>query len=159
MKLWATSVMRTAVFIAVIVSTSMGCGHQVSPTTPSPITLGTSPPVPPATTVPSTSTVPASINGVVGVYRLDVTMSRSGTATATLHWPDADVSLKLYLTAAGCANATLLLTGGCRILAEARVGNPPVVATSPVMSGDTNTVWVLNPDQISQPVTVSITIQ
>lgn len=148
-----TPVTMTAVLIAVILSTSIGCGHQASPTTPSPTTQGTSSPVPPP------NIVPASNNGVVGAYRLDVTMSRSGTATVTLRWPDADVSLKLYLTEAACANTTSLLTGGCTILAESRVGNPPVVVTSPVMSGKMNTVWVLNPDHIPQPVTVDIRIE
>ena len=34
--------------------------------------------------VPTPNTVPPANNGEVGVYRLDVTMSRSGTATVTL---------------------------------------------------------------------------
>lgn len=113
----------------------------------------------PPNTVPPTSTVPASNNGVAGVYRLDVTMPGSGTATVTLRWPDADVSLKLYLTEAACASATSLLAGGCTILAEARQGNPPVKVASPVVSGKMNTVWVLNPDHIPQPVTVDIKVE
>jgi hypothetical protein len=105
------------------------------------------------------NTVAAATNGVVGVYRLDVTMERSGTASVTLRWPNADVSLQLYLTTADCASATNLVAGACTILGVARPGNPPMMVSAPVTSGDLNTVWVLNPDSVSQAVTIAIAIE
>ena len=104
--------------------------------------------------MPTTNTVPAANNGEVGVYRLDVTMSRSGTATVTLRWPNADFSLQLYVTSGVCADTTSLVTGGCTILGSTRPGSLPGVVTSPVTGGDLNTIWVLNPDPAPQSFTV-----
>ena len=73
--------------------------HGTNPLTSAP----SSPPSP-----PPTNTVPAANNGEVGVYRLDVTMPRSGTATVTLRWPNADFSLQLYVTEGACADIASL---------------------------------------------------
>jgi hypothetical protein len=151
-----TRVTMTAVLIAVILATSIGCGHQTSPTAPNPLTPAASSPPDP---VPTTNTVPAANNGVVGVYRLNVTMSRSGTATVTLRWPDADFSLQLYVTSGVCADTRSLVTGGCTILGSTRQGSLPGVVTSPVTGRDLNTIWVLNPDPASQSFTVDVHIE
>jgi hypothetical protein len=151
-----TRVTMTAVLIAVILATSIGCGHQTSPTAPNPLTPAPSSPPDP---VPTTNTVPAANNGVVGVYRLNVTMSRSGTATVTLRWPDADFSLQLYVTSGVCADTRSLVTGGCTILGSTRQGSLPGVVTSPVTGRDLNTIWVLNPDPASQSFTVDVHIE
>ena len=105
------------------------------------------------------NTVPAANNGVAGVYRLDVTMSRSGTAIVTLTWPDADFSLQLYVTSGACADATTLLTGGCTILGSTRPGILPGVVTSPVTGSDLNTIWVLNTDPAPQSFRVDVDIE
>jgi hypothetical protein len=105
------------------------------------------------------NTVPAATDGLVGVYRLDVRMERSGTAAVTLWWPNADVSLQLYLTSGDCASATSLVAGRCTILGTVRPDNPPVMVSAPVASGDLNTVWVLNPDHIPQAVKIAIAIE
>ena len=146
----------TAVLSAMILATSMGCGHQTSPTAPSPPTPG--PSSPPSPVAPP-NTVPAANNGVVGVHRLDVTMSRSGTAMVALTWPDADFSLQLYVTSGVCPDTTSLLTGGCTILGSTRQGSLPGVVTSPVTEGDRYTIWVLNPDPFPQSFTVSVNVQ
>ena len=151
-----TRVTMTAVLIALILATSIGCGHQTSPTAPTPLTPAPSSPPSP---VPSPNTVPAAINGAVGVYRLDVTMSRSGTATVTLTWPDADFSLQLYVTSGACADITSLLTGGCTILGSTRQGSLPSVVRSPVTGSDLNTIWVLNPDPAPQSFKVDVNIE
>ena len=105
------------------------------------------------------NTVPAAKNGEIGVYRLDVTMAHSGTATVTLEWPDADFSLQLYVTSGVCADATSLVTGGCTVLGKSRQGVLPGVVTSPVTGGDVNTIWVLNPDPAPQGFTVDVNIE
>ena len=69
--------------------------------------------------------VPAANNGQAGVYRLDVTMSRIGTATVTLIWPSADFSLQLYVTSGACADITSLVAGGCTIVGRTRPGSLP----------------------------------
>ena len=97
----------TAVLIAVVLATSIGCGYQSSPTAPTPLPPASSNPPNP---VPATNFVPPANNGEVGVYRSDVTMSRSGTATVVLSWPNADFSLQLYVTIGACADITSLLT-------------------------------------------------
>ena len=124
-------------------------------TRPAPHRSPSGPPSP----VPAANTVPAATNGEVGVYRLDVTMSRSGTATVTLRWPNADFSLQLYVTRGVCADATSLVTGGCTILGSTRPGSLPGVVTSPVTGGDLNTIWVLNPDPAPQSFSVDIDIE
>lgn len=147
-----TRMTLTAVLIAIL-ATSIGCGHQTSPTAPNPLT-----PAPPSP-VPTTNTVPAASNGEVGVYRSDVTMSRTGTATVTLSWPNADFSLQLYVTSGVCADTTSLVTGGCTILGSTRQGSLPGVVTNPVNGGDLNTIWVLNPDPFPQSFTVHVDIE
>ena len=151
-----TRVTVIAVLIAVILATNIGCGHQTSPTAPNPLTPAPSSPPSP---VPTTNTVPAANNGEVGVSRLDVTMSRSGMATVTLRWPNADFSLQLYVTSGVCADTTSLVTGGCTILGSTRQGSLPGVVTSPVTGGDLNTIWVLNPDPFPQSFTVDVVIE
>jgi hypothetical protein len=96
---------------------------------------------------------------MVGVYRSDVMMSRSGTATVTLRWPDADFSLQLYVTSGACADVTSLRTGGCTILGGTRPGSLPGVVTNPVTGGDVNTIWVLNPDPAPQSFRVDVNIE
>jgi hypothetical protein len=151
-----TRLTMTAVLFAVMIATSVGCGHQESPTAPNPLTPAPSSPPSP---VPTTNTVPAANNGEIGVYRLDVTMSRSGTATVTLGWPDADFSLQLFVTSGVCADTASLVTGGCTILGSTRPGRLPGVVTSPVTGGDVNTIWVLNPDPFPQSFRVDVYIE
>jgi hypothetical protein len=136
-----------------------GCdsARAPGPTAPSP------PPTPPAGPGPPafsmTNTVPASNNGVVGVYRLDVTVSRTGTATVTLRWPNGDFSLQLYVTSGACADTTSLVTGGCTILGKTRPGDLPGVVASAVTGSDMNTIWVLNTDPYPQKFTVDVEIE
>src|SRR5436190_83905 len=111
---------------AVILATSIACGHQTGPTAPNPVTPAPSSPPSPA---PVTNTVPAANNGVVGVYRTDVTMPYSGTASVTLSWPNADFSLQLFVTSGVCADTTSLLTGTCTVLGSTRQGTLPGVVT------------------------------
>ena len=151
-----TRVAMTAVLIAEMIATGIGCGHQASPTAPNPLTPAPSSPPSP---VPTTTTVPAANNGEVGVYRSDVTMSRSGTATVTLRWPNADFSLQLYVTSGACADITSLVTGGCTIVGRTRPGSLPGVVTGPVTGGDLNTIWVFNPDPAPQNFTVDVDIE
>jgi hypothetical protein len=144
----------TAVLIAVVLATGIGCGYD-GPTAPTLLTLASSNP----NTVPAGTTVPAANNGQVGVYRSDVTMSRSGTATMVLSWPDADFSLQLYVTSGACADITSLVTGGCAIVGRTRPGDLPGVVTGAVTGGDLNTIWVLNMDPFPQSFRVSVAIE
>jgi hypothetical protein len=156
MNRWAVSLRIGPWLAAAVLATSTGCGPSTSPTAPGRFT----PPADnPAPAPQPENTVPAATDGVDGVYRVDVRMARSGTAAVALRWPNADVSLKLYVTSGDCANATDLVAGACTILGAARPGNPPVMVSAPVASGDLNTVWVLNPDPFSQSVTISIVIE
>lgn len=145
-------VTMTAVLIAVMTST-IGCGDQTSPTAPNALTPAASSPPSPG---PTTNTVPAANNGEVGFYRSDVTMSLSGTATVTLTWPNGDFSLQLYVTSGVCADTTSLVTGGCTILGNTRPGTLPGVVTGPVTGGDRYTIWVLNPDPAPQSFEVDV---
>jgi hypothetical protein len=86
-------------------------------------------------------------------------MSRSGTATITLQWPDGDYSLQLYVTSGTCLDLTALLAGTCTTVGKTRPGDRPGVVARPVTSGDPNTIWVLNPDSFPQPFTVVIGIE
>jgi hypothetical protein len=151
-----TRVTMTAVLFAVMVATSIGCGHQTSPTAPTSLTPAPSSPTSP---LPTTNTVPAANNGEVGVYRLDVTMSRSGTATVTLGWPNGDFSLQLFVTSGVCADTASLVTRGCTILGSTRPGSRPGVVTSRVSGGDLNTIWVLNQDPAPQSFRVDVDIK
>ena len=151
-----TRATKTAVVFAVMIATSIGCGHQTTPTAPSPQTPAPSSPPSP---VPTTNTVPAANNGEVGFSRFDVTMARSGTTTVTLRWPNADFSLQLYVTGGVCADTASLVTGGCTILGSTRPGSLPGVVTSPVLGGDRYTVWVLNPDPFPQDFRVDVDIE
>ena len=145
----------TAALIAVLLATGNGCADQTSPTVPEPLTQAPSTPPSP---VPTT-TVPAANNGEIGVYQSDVTMSRSGTATVTLEWPNADFSLQLYVTRGGCADTRSLVTGECTILGSTRAGTLPGVVTGFVTGGDRYVIWVLNPDPAPQSFTVGIAIE
>lgn len=147
------SSVMTAVLIAVGLATSIGCGQQSSPTAPVP------PPPSPPNPGPATSIVPAASNGEVGVYRSDVTMSRSGTATVVLSWPNGDFSLQLYVTSGACADITRLMTGQCAIVGRTLPGSLPGVVTGPVTGGDVNTIWVLNSDPFPQSFTVKVDIE
>lgn len=148
-----TQVTMTAFFIAAMLATSIGCGHLTSPVAPTPFTQAAQSPV------PTTNTVPPATQGEIGVYRSDVTMKRSGTATVTLTWPDADFSLRLYLTSGACADARSLENGRCSIVGSTRPGRLPGVVTSPVTAGDVTTIWVLNPDPFPQTFRVDIYIE
>ena len=154
-----TRVTTIAVLIAASIATSIGCGHQTSPTAPTPRT--SAPPRPPSSSspLPTTNTVPAANNGEVGVYKLDVTMSRSGTATVTLGWPNGDFSLQLFVTSGVCADSASLVTGGCTILGSTRPGTLTGVVTSAVTGGDVNTIWVLNPDPSPQGFRIDVSIE
>jgi hypothetical protein len=155
MKRWTVSWTIRLWLAAAMLTTCFGCGPSMSPTDPGRFTP---PPDNPAPAPQPGNTVPAATDGIAGVYRLDVRMERSGTAAVTLWWPDADVSLKLYLTRGDCANATSLVAGTCTILGTVRPENPPVKVSAQVTGGDLNTVWVLNPDHIPQAVTIGIAI-
>ena len=154
-----TPVTMTLALIAAVLATSLGCGHETRPAAPSPLTPAPPAPTSPASPVPTTDTVPAGNNGMVGVYRSDVMVSRSGTATVTLRWPDADFSLQLYVTSGACADVTSLRTAGCTILGSTRPGSLPGVVTNPVIGGDVNTIWVLNPDPAPQSFRVDVNIE
>jgi hypothetical protein len=146
----------TAVLIAVILAASIGCGDRTSPIAPDP--PGPAPP-PAPNPLPTTNTVPAATNGEAGVSRLEVTMPRSGMATVTLSWPNADFSLQLYVTSGVCADVASLLTGGCTILGSTRPGILPGVVAGPVTGGDVNTIWVLNSDPFPQSFTFDVDIE
>ena len=149
----------TGSLLLVLAAGTAGCdgARPPSPTTPS--TLPQQPPSPGNPEPSLSDTVPASNNGVVGVYRSDVTMSRSGTATVTLRWPNGDFSLQLYVTTGTCAGTTSLITGACTILGTTRPGTLPGAVTSPVTNGDLNTIWVLNTDPDPQSFTIDIEIR
>ena len=151
-----------AVFVAVTLATSVGCGHQASPTAPDPFTP------PPASTpnptirpspLVTTDTVPAANNDEAGVYRSDIAMSRSGTATVTLRWPNGDFSLQLYVTDGACSGITSLEAGACNVMGKTRPGTLPGVVTSPVTGGALNTIWVLNPDPFPHDFRVDVSIE
>ena len=157
---WTRVTMR-AVLVAAVLTTSIGCGQYGSPTAPTFVTPApSSPPNPPnpPSPVPATGTVPAANHGEVGVYRSEVTMSRSGTAKVTLSWSNADFSLQLYVTGGACADVTSLVTGGCSVVGSTRLGIPGAV-TSPVTGGDVNTIWVLNPDPYPQNFRIDVDIE
>lgn len=149
----------TGFLLLVLAAGLAGCDSARTPSPTAPSTLS---PQAPSTGNPNPTfpnTVPASNNGVVGVYRLDVTMPRTGTATVTLRWPNADFSLQLYVTTGTCAGTTSLMTGGCTILGTTRPGTLPGVVTSPVTNGDLNTIWVVNTDPNPQSFTVEVEIK
>ena len=146
----------TGSLLLVLAAGAADCDGARPPTAPS--TLPQQPPL--GNPGPALSdTVPASNNGVVGVYRSDVTMSRGGTATVTLRWPNADFSLQLYVTTGTCAGPTSLIAGACTILGTTRPGTLPGAVTSPVTNGDLNTIWVLNTDPAPQSFTIDIEIR
>jgi hypothetical protein len=149
-----TRVTITAVLVAAVLATSIGCGHQTNLTAPGPLTLA-----PPSPRADDGTTVPAANNGEVGVYRSEIIMPHSGTATVTLRWPNADFSLQLYVTSGVCADTTSLVTGECAILGSTRPGSLPGLVTSPVTGGDRYTVWVLNPDPAPQSFSVDVNIE
>ena len=154
MKMSVASVARKPVLAAALLSTSIACGSWSSPTGPSSFAQQPSP-IP----QPVSDTVPASNGGIPGVYRRDVVMSRSGTATVILRWPDGDYSLQLYVTRDACADTTYLLQGSCIILGRTRPGDLPGVVMSSVTSGEQNTIWVLNPDSAPQRFTIAVEIE
>ena len=159
MKTFVASITIKPVLAAVLLTTSIACGSHGSPTEPSSFAQQPAPTPPPIPIPqPATNTVPASKDGVPGVYRRDVVMSHTGTATVILRWPDADFSLQLYVTSGACADITDLLTGGCTILGRTRPGDLPGVVRSRVAGGALNTIWVLNPDPAPQTFTVGIEI-
>lgn len=138
----------TGCLLLVLAAGSTGCGRSSSsPTAPTPGGVQT------------TQTVPAASNGVDGFHRSDVTMSRSGTATVMLRWPNGDFSLQLYVTTGACANTASLVAGACTILGRTRPGDLPGLVTSPVTGGDLNTIWVLNSDPFPQDFTVVVAIR
>jgi hypothetical protein len=153
-----TNTTLTGFLLSVLAAVSAGCdgARLPSPTAPSTLPQQTSGP---SGAVPTSHTVPGADNGVVGFYRLDVTMSRSGTATVTLRWPNGDFSLQMYVTSGGCADTTSLVTGACTILGRTRPGDLPGLVTSPVTGGDLNTIWVLNPDPAPQGFGVVVDIE
>lgn len=154
MKMSMATATIKPVLVAALLATSIGCGSQSRPTAPSSFARQPSP-----MPQPGSNVVPASNGGVPGVYRVDVVMSRSGTATVTLRWLDADYSLQLYVTRGACADTTSLVTGACTILGRTRPGSLPGVVTSAVTSGDQNTIWVLNTDPAPQSFTVDLDIE
>ena len=156
MKTRLTRPTTTAVLIAVLLTTSIGCGGQASPTAPNPPTPA---PLTPPGPVLTPTTVPAADNGEAGIYRSDVTMSRSGTATVTLEWPNADFSLQLYVTRGACIDTRSPVTGECTIVGSSRSGTLPGVVTGFVTGGDRYVIWVLNPDPFPQSFTVDVVIE
>ncbi len=148
--------MLTGFYLVVLAAGSAGCGSSSSsPIAPTPSSQQT--PGPPGG-VQTTHTVPAASNGVDGFHRSDVTMSRSGTATVMLRWPDADFSLQLYVTTGACPDTASLVAGTCTILGKTRPGDLPGMVTSPVTGGDLNTIWVLNSDPFPQDFAVVVAI-
>ena len=149
----------TGFLLLVLAAGLAGCDGTRTPSPTAPSTLSPQAPSPGNPSPAFPNTVPASNNGVVGVYRLDVTMPRTGTATVTLRWPNGDFSLQLYVTTGTCAGTTSLMTGGCTILGTTRPGTLPGVVTSPVTNGDLNTIWVVNTDPNPQSFTVEVEIK
>ena len=154
----ASSIVRS-VLSAVLLTASIGCGSDGSPTAPSPSDASNARPTAPVPIPTESTVVPAANGGVSGVYRTDVVMSRTGTATVTLHWPDGDYSLQLFVTRGNCVDLTALLAGTCTTVGKTRPGDRPGVVAGPVTSGDLNTIWVLNPDFAPQPFTVVTAIE
>lgn len=154
----ASSIVRS-VLSAVLLTTTIGCGSEGSPTAPSPSDASNARPNAPAPIPTGSTVVPAANGGVPGLYRTDVVMTRSGTATITLHWPDGDYSLQLYITSGTCLDLTALLAGACTTVGKTRPGDRPGVVAGPVTTGDLNTIWVLNPDFAPQPFTVVTAIE
>jgi hypothetical protein len=150
-----TNKTRTGCLLAVLAVGSAGCGSS-SPTRPSTLPQQTAG-LPGG--LQTTHTVPAASNGVDGFQRLDVTMSRSGTATVTLRWPNGDVSLQLYVTSATCADTASLAAGACAVMGNTRPGDLPGVVTSPVTGGDQTAIWVLNSDRFPQGFSVVVEIR
>jgi hypothetical protein len=146
----------TGFLLVVLAAGSAGCGSSssspIAPTPPRQQTTG------PPGGVQTTHTVPAAINGVDGFHRSDVTMSRSGTATVTLRWPNGDFSLQLYVTTGACADSASLVAGACTVLGRTRPGDLPGVVTGPVTGGDLNTIWVLNSDPFPQGFAIVVEI-
>src|SRR5688572_21935051 len=89
-----------------VFAAGIGCGSQGNPTVPSPFVVEPGPITQPGSGTRTSNTVPPSNAGVPGAYRFDAAMSRSGTATVTLTWPNGDFSLQLYVTAGECADTT-----------------------------------------------------
>ena len=153
-----SSIVRSVLF-AVLLTTSIGCGTEGSPTAPSPSDASNAVPNPPAPIPTGSTVVPAANGGVPGLYRTDAVISRSGTATMTLTWPDADFSLQLFVTSGTCLDLTALLAGTCITVGNTRPGDRPGVVSSPVTTSDLRTIWVLNPDFAPQPFTVVTAIE
>jgi hypothetical protein len=149
------------VLAVALLATSIGCGAQSIPISPSPFSREPVPIAQPAPQPgqPASNIVPAANDGIPGVHRLDVVASRSGTATVMLRWPNGDFSLQLYVTSGACPDVTGLLTGLCSTLGKTRPGDRPGVVASTVTSGELNTIWVLNSDASPQPFTIDIRIE
>ena len=150
MSLSIKAAILRAVLAAVILASSIGCGHGTTPTAPSSVTQGVSP--------AGSSNVPAASGGLPGAARMDMVMPRSGTASVTLRWSDADFSLRLFVTSGACPDVMTLLQESCSILGSTRPGTLPGVVTVPVTSGDSTTIWVLNPDPFPQGFTIDVEI-
>ena len=139
-----------------LLATSVACGSP-GPTAPGRVEQqpAQSPADPIPIPQPARDTVPASSNGVPGVYRGDVVMPYSGTTSVTLRWPDADSSLQLYVTSGACDHITDLLMGACTVLGKTRPGDLPGMVTSRVSMGDRATIWVLNTDAAPRSFTLA----
>lgn len=159
MKTLTASAIVRSVLSSVLLTTNIACGSVGTVTAPSSSDAANSRPNGPGPTPTASTIVPASTEGVPGLYRTDVIMSRSGTATITLQWPDGDYSLQLYVTSGTCLELTALLGERCTIVGKTRPGDRPGVVAGPVTSGDMNTIWVLNPDSAPQPITVLTKIE
>lgn len=132
---------------ATAVAISIGCGSPSTPTGPRSFGQAPSPVTRTGSNTVRSNTVPASNGGAPGIDSFDIEVSRSGDATVTLTWHNGDFSLQLYVTRGTCANPTSLVTAECTILGTTRPGSLPGVITTPVVSGDVVTVWVLNQDE------------
>ncbi|MEO6236916.1 MAG: hypothetical protein ABIQ52_07930 [Vicinamibacterales bacterium] len=161
---------HAGILILVLAAGLVGCdgARAPGPSAPSPVQQPTPQPVPPSESSPFTQrvsdTATAAIGnpgngGIWGFYQFDLSVPRSGTATLTLTWANADETLVLYLTTNTCANTASLVAGACTILAKSDGGNPPRVIRSSVTTGDAVKVWVLNYDNYSHNVTVDIGIK
>src|SRR5687768_11052302 len=100
MRMSGTSMTLAPVLAAMLLATAMACGSPTQPSSFERQPSGT--PAPAPTPQPATNTVPAANDGLPGVYRRDVVMSNTGTATVVLRWSDADYSLQLYVTSGAC---------------------------------------------------------
>ena len=141
-----------------LLAASIACGTR-GPTAPGGVEQQPpqSPPAPVPIPIPQPArdTVPASSDGVPGVYRGDVVMPYSGTTSVILRWPDADYSLQLYVTSGACGHITDLLRGACTVLGKTRPGDLPGMVTSRVSRGDVATIWVLNTDAAPKSFTLA----